>query len=1190
MTHEDIFQDGAERPSAALPSGALLRDQFRIGRVLGVGGFGITYLAFDEVLEMAVAVKEYLPNHISARREDGKTLQPQGSTGKTDFHFGMERFLKEARTLAKFEDHPNIVRVRSFFEENGTAYLVMNFYQGRTLEAYLESRESLMPEEEALFITHKVLGGLRAAHREGILHRDVDPSNVYLADSGRVVLLDFGAARRAMGERTQTLSVMLKRGYAPHEQYYSHGEQGPWTDIYACAATLYRLLTGFKPPEAAGRVPDDDLVPPRELTPTISEATHRAVMKGLSLWPKDRPQSVDAFQKELPPSPGPQVVGWNKREADHHALSATGPTTEATGSQTSLRVWTPTACRLFVDGDAPVPIPADSVQTIPVEPGVHRLRAIRSEPEDTGSATLTVTAASTSGDTTVSSTTLSLDRVMWQKTVDVASGGRNRFAIRFATEANVSDNGERAATTTDAPPAPFEEGDGATAPAPASNGQTVSPPGTGRASSLTSAPDQAPATDAPAAPTRPSDAPRDSGTRSDTASRDGSPYSGGEKTTVATATLLLRSDADGRLSIDGDRTVGIDADSVNRIQVKPGTHTLRAIDAEGARTWSQTVSLMVTAPTSVSIKFEEADPLTPEDEASAPIAESESGDGASPALATVQRQVGDGLRAASSTLQGLHLADRLPSLHPGRMLIALAMAVVILTLSAWWVFHNRPPTATSEQLYTPEGPTVVDVVQNDEDPDGDVLTLRSVEALSAGAGTVTRAGSTSIRVDLAASFAGTARIGYTVADPQGDSARAEVVVKRPFPQSPPVHIASRRVSFPQDVVVADLDGDGDRDLAAASYDDQVVWMENRGDEDGSRRATRYAPPRVLDGSAGGAISVDAADLDGDGDKDLLAATFRDDRVRWYENRTNRAADSTARDPGSARFAPPRTFAGGVPGAMTVRAADLDGDDDKDVLLAARSGEWIGWCENRGLRSTGLPNFTAPMPIAGSLDGMEDVRLTDLDQDGDLDIVVAAYSQDRVLWIENVHDSSDRETFAEPATIAAGAAAPLSVATADVDGDGDQDVLAGLAGTDRVVWYPHRTPMQTTDSTRSFGEERLVTADVSDPESIDAADVDGDGAPDVVTSSFGGRDIVLHVNQGQAKDWSRHILSRNAPEAMVARLLDLDSDGDRDVLTASQANNTIAWVENRVSDRVGAPTQSGDAAPPEDPETTGETAP
>lgn len=179
---------------------------------------------------MVVAVKEYLPNDIAVRKSGSHTVEPLTSLGEPqDFEFGLKRFLQEARTLAKFEDHDNIVRVRTFFRENGTGYLVMNFYEGRTLAEYLEARNGFLPEAEALLLMEQVFDGLSAVHEAGVLHRDIDPNNVYLADNGTVVLLDFGAARSAVGERTQSMSVVLKRGYAPHEQYHSHGDQGTWT-------------------------------------------------------------------------------------------------------------------------------------------------------------------------------------------------------------------------------------------------------------------------------------------------------------------------------------------------------------------------------------------------------------------------------------------------------------------------------------------------------------------------------------------------------------------------------------------------------------------------------------------------------------------------------------------------------------------------------------------------------------------------------------------------------------------------------------------------------------------------------------------------------------------------------------------------------------------------------------------------
>lgn len=312
MNEAFIFSDEDERSPLALPMRVLLRDQYRIGRVLGVGGFGITYLAVDQFLDTVVAIKEYLPRDIASRSTDGMSIHPHSSQSSQDFQFGLDQFLQEARTLAQF-DHPNIVRVLSFFEAHATGYLVMDYYKGRTLDTYLDEQGGTISEHRAKRIILPALDGLRAVHDAGILHRDIDPKNLYLADNGSVVLLDFGAARVAMGERSKSLSVILKPGFAPYEQYHSRGHQGPWTDIYACAATLYRCITGRIPPEAVGRAVDDELVKPEEFRGLdVSPEMSNALLKGLSVHPKDRPQSVEAFEallegREPPPD---AASGW----------------------------------------------------------------------------------------------------------------------------------------------------------------------------------------------------------------------------------------------------------------------------------------------------------------------------------------------------------------------------------------------------------------------------------------------------------------------------------------------------------------------------------------------------------------------------------------------------------------------------------------------------------------------------------------------------------------------------------------------------------------------------------------------------------------------------------------------------------------------------------------------------------------
>ena len=256
-----------------LPPGTVLGQQYSIGEVLGrPGGFGITYLAWDERLETRIAIKEFFQREWVGRGMDRVTVTPYSEQEASLFTYGLQQFLQEARTLARF-DHPNIVRVRNFFEANGTGYLVMDYYPGQSLADFLETQPGgRAPAELAVKILLPALDGLRVVHGAGILHRDIDPHNIYLTTEGRVVLLDFGAARQAAGERSKSLSVILKPGYAPYEQYATNGKQGPWTDVYACAATLYRMVTGQVPPDAPSRVMGDTLQPAAILAPGLPPA------------------------------------------------------------------------------------------------------------------------------------------------------------------------------------------------------------------------------------------------------------------------------------------------------------------------------------------------------------------------------------------------------------------------------------------------------------------------------------------------------------------------------------------------------------------------------------------------------------------------------------------------------------------------------------------------------------------------------------------------------------------------------------------------------------------------------------------------------------------------------------------------------------------------------------------------------
>jgi len=260
--------------------------------------FGITYLGWDERLQTRVAIKEYLPRELAGRDADHRTVAAHSGEDADAFAFGLGKFLEEARTLAKL-DHPNLVRVRDFFEENGTGYLVMDYYDGLTLAEYLARQPGgKIPEDQAIGILLPILDGLREVHAKGFLHRDIKPANIYLTAANRPILLDFGAARQAMGEHSRSLSVVLSEGYAPIEQYQRNGKQGPWTDVYGAAATLYTMVTGQVPPAATDRVSHDTLR--FDLSDHVRNAEYRnALVQGLIVEPKFRAASLESWQDIL---------------------------------------------------------------------------------------------------------------------------------------------------------------------------------------------------------------------------------------------------------------------------------------------------------------------------------------------------------------------------------------------------------------------------------------------------------------------------------------------------------------------------------------------------------------------------------------------------------------------------------------------------------------------------------------------------------------------------------------------------------------------------------------------------------------------------------------------------------------------------------------------------------------------------
>ena len=272
-------------------------DGLEIQEVLGAGGFGITYLARDLSLDVWRAVKEYLPRYWGTRRGDG-TVGPRTGSDIEDYRWGLVRFLEEARILARF-DHRHLVRVYRVFEARGTAYMVMEYVEGRTLEEEVEASGPLS-ERRVRELLSKLMEGLEEVHEAKVWHRDITPKNVMVRPDGTPVLIDFGAARQAMGGHSGALTAVLVPGYAPIEQYSSRGHQGPWTDIYALGAVAYWALSGEVPEYATERVQADRRLPVAQAARVRVSARLAAAVDGaLAVDAADRPQDLKEWRALL---------------------------------------------------------------------------------------------------------------------------------------------------------------------------------------------------------------------------------------------------------------------------------------------------------------------------------------------------------------------------------------------------------------------------------------------------------------------------------------------------------------------------------------------------------------------------------------------------------------------------------------------------------------------------------------------------------------------------------------------------------------------------------------------------------------------------------------------------------------------------------------------------------------------------
>lgn len=348
----------------ALRAGSILNGRYIVGRVLVQGGFGITYLAQDYQTKGLVAIKEYLPTEFAGRTTGTYAVQVYSGDRRENFEYGKEQFLAEAKTLAEFIGNDHIVRIYSYFEEYGTAYLAMEYIDGESLDKYMRRFGGRLTVEQANELLIPVMEALDWVHSKGIVHRDIAPDNIIVTKDGRAKLIDFGAARYSTGEKSKSLDVILKHGFAPKEQYIRRGRQGPFTDVYAMAATYYYAITGKIPPDAIERMDEDELIPPTTLGVKMSKTAEDALLNGLEVNASERYQSTGELASGLAAQPvRVKVVARAANGVSEH------------------RVEQPLPQPVYVANTAPAPYPESESQPESEEAAPEPASEVESSPE-----------------------------------------------------------------------------------------------------------------------------------------------------------------------------------------------------------------------------------------------------------------------------------------------------------------------------------------------------------------------------------------------------------------------------------------------------------------------------------------------------------------------------------------------------------------------------------------------------------------------------------------------------------------------------------------------------------------------------------------------------------------------------------------------------------------------------------------